>query len=64
MSCCHDYEPCNGTRKDCPARIEHIEMFEPSGWIATMEWLQHTIVPCLVSLVVGAAAATIYFLRG
>lgn len=47
---------------DKPAATPPIDMFEPTGWLATMEWLQHTIVLCLVSVVVGVAATTIYFL--
>ena len=39
-----------------------IEMFEPSGFLTTMEWLKNTIAPCLISVAIGGFIASVYFL--
>ena len=41
-----------------------IEMFEPSGFLTTMEWLGKTVAPFLIGVLVSGLATASYFLRG
>ena len=73
--CCDDYGKCTQSY-GCPVRPVDawtkanikgdfempIEMFEPSGFLTTMEWLRGTVAPCLVSVVLGGFIVAVYFL--
>ena len=74
-SCCDDYGKCTQSYS-CPVRPVDdwtkanikgdfempVEMFEPSGFLTTMEWLKNTIAPCLISVVLGGFIVAVYFL--